>query len=429
MATQVTQPPSGSEVVKNGTSNPRPLQLAQFLSGLTADQEFQRTADYARDPKKYLQNALGHETFDKRKDLLCIPDKVDKDIYGGGEHKTHFQQHIANLFGKSHGLFFLTGVQAQLAALKIHCDHANNNGVAWHITSHLEFAEGDAYDVLYGLNRRLIGSTEKENPTVEEIKEVLALPDDQRPAAIVIEIPNRVLGCKTFSFAELQTISSSCREAGVKFHGDGARIWEIEPYYQKTAGKTFADIADLFDSVYVSFYKGLRGASGAMLLSNDESVISVARKWQRRAGGNSFTLAYEVIDCERGYNENIGTFPEKWKKMRDVCEGVVSSTARFKTADGQPVVSFLSEEPTCCQTRTVFQGYTVDEMLAARDRVVEKTNVQVFERMPPKKSDAEKTNSDVPQEPGEVLDRRQVMEWMIVPALVTWRRRSSLMHM
>lgn len=365
---------------------PEPTRLCRFSAPITAAESITQTAQYAKDPKTYLEENLGKYTVERRKDLLCIPSEVDKDIYGNGNHKTHFQQHTANLFDKEAGLFFITGVQAQLAALKIHCQRAWNDRVAWHVTSHLESAEERAFEELYRLERRLLGSIDDENATVEEIKQVLSLPKSQRPAAILVELPSRTLGCKTYTFYELEAISSACKENGVRFHLDGARIWEIEPYYRTTAGKTFADIARLFDTVYVSFYKGLRSSSAGAMLLGDEELIREAKVWQRRAGGNAFALMYEVIDCERGYNENIGTFGRKWEKMSEIQNGIMAATGKFKTAGGKRIVSFVAVPATCCQVRTVFLGYTTDELVAARDRVEDKINVRVFERIRPKKT-------------------------------------------
>lgn len=183
----------------------------------------QRTADYARDPKAYLQRTLGPETFLARQDLLSIPEKVDKDGYGSGKHKTAFEAHIAKLMGKPHGLFFLTGVQAQLSALKIHCDRKGNSRVAWHATAHLDEAEESSYRELYGLERRLVGGRRDALPTVEEIKDVLALPEAEKPAVLLVEIPNRTLGCATYTFGELEAISQACKAADVMLHCDGAR--------------------------------------------------------------------------------------------------------------------------------------------------------------------------------------------------------------
>lgn len=387
---------------------------------MSAADTFERTARYARGPDQYLVDQLGQGAFDAKKDLMLLPETVDKDAYGSGTHKANFEKGLAGFFGKKAGLFFITGVQAQLAAVRIHCDRSRKLRVAWHVSCHLESAEERAYETLYHLERTLLGSDADKLPTVEEIKDVLSLPEDQRPAVVVLEVPNRVLGCQTYTFDELSKISSACRAAGVKLHCDGARIWEIEPHYRHTFGKSFKDIAALFDSIYVSFYKGLGGICGAMLMSDDESLITEAKMWQRRAGGNAFTLAYEVIDCERGFNENIGTFGRKREKMLEVSNAIKSATANFKNSSGQPIVQFFPETPICCQTRTYFDGYTEPDLCGARDRAQEKTGIRVFERIWPKFSLDEKMAANRAGVSDEEFSKRfpdtkrHVIEWMIM---------------
>lgn len=383
------------ELVVNGEPKAKsePIRLCRFPSSLSVPEQFEQTAAYARDPRNYLEARLGKAIVDQRKDLLCIPNEVDKEQYGAGTHKSNFQQNIAKLFGKEEGLFFITGVQAQLAALKIHC-RGTRNPVAWHITSHLESAEEKAYAELYGLERVPLGANEDENPTVDEIKQVLALPESRRPAVLLLELPNRSLGCKTYTFSELQQISKACADAEVKLHLDGARIWEIEPYYRETAGKTFADVAALFDSAYVSFYKGLRSTSAGAMLVGEAELIKEAKVWQRRAGGNAFTMFYEVIECERAFNENIGTFNEKWKKMSEVQKRIMSATEKFKTSDGKKIVDFVAVPATCAQVRTIFTGYMTDDLIGARDAVEESINVRVFERVRPKQTLDEMTKAE-----------------------------------
>lgn len=288
-----------------------PIQLCMFMAPQTPAETFAQTSRYAENPVKYLQQALGQECFEEKRPILSLPEKIDMGPYGSGEHIKHFENHISSFLGKKSGLFFMTGVQAQLCALKIYCERKGKRKVAWHVSSHLETAEEKAYEALYGLERVLLGSDPETLPTVEEIRKVVEVDEGERPAAILVELPNRVLGCRTYSFAELEEISKMCREMDVKFHMDGARLWEIEPYYQALDKKSFKDIVGLFDSVYVSFYKALRGVAGAMLISDDESLIVDARVWRRRAGGNPITLMYEVADCERGFNEMIGTFARK----------------------------------------------------------------------------------------------------------------------
>lgn len=218
-------PPNRCDVDAAARPTSEPTLLTMFAPPMEPADFISRTAAYARDPEGYLEATLGSETFASHKHLLSLPpeNKVDRDAYGTGNHKAHFEQHIATALGKATGLFFLTGVQAQLAGLRIHCDDAGHRRVAWHITSHLEEAEQGAWRELYGLERRLIGSKADVLPTVEEISEVVGLPEDERPAVLLIEVPNRTLGCATYSFEELQEISRMCRRAGVKLHCDGAR--------------------------------------------------------------------------------------------------------------------------------------------------------------------------------------------------------------
>jgi hypothetical protein len=74
-----------------------------------------------------------------------------------------------------------------------------------------------------------------------------------------VELPLRDAGYLLPTWRELRDFSSACRAREVPLHFDGARIWESQPYL----GSQPAEIADLADTIYVSFYKGLRGLAGA----------------------------------------------------------------------------------------------------------------------------------------------------------------------
>ena len=78
-------------------------------------------------------------------------------------------------------------------------------------------------------------------------------------------------------------------------HLDGARLWESAAGY----GKPPADIAGLFDTVYVSFYKGL-GALPGCCVAGPEDVVAEVREWRHRMGGTLFGLwpnAASALSC------------------------------------------------------------------------------------------------------------------------------------
>lgn len=378
-------PVTGTKGVETPQKEPRLTRLCMFEADEHIALKLARTAEYVKDPRQYLVRTIGEETIKARRDTLCIPDKpIEGDFYGTSVSKAHFETHIAKLLSKEHGLFFITGVQAQLAAAKVHCDKANKNIAAWHTSCHLEVAENRAYRELYHLDRVLLGSAPKELPTIEEIQEVLNLPGAERPAVVILEIPSRVCACETYTFEQLQQISAACRNASVALHMDGARVWEIEPYYQATADKSFVDLGALFDSIYVSMYKGLGGATGAFLMSSDPDFIDDVKIWQRRAGGNAYSLGYYWIDCQRAFNEQIGTFASRRDKMIAVSQKVLEATAVYKAKDGAPIVQFRPSVPNCCSAHLIFHGFTNDEIIAARDRVQKEKHVQAFEFLRPK---------------------------------------------
>ena len=118
---------------------------------------------------------------------------------------------------------------------------------------------------------------------------------------------------KCTSFEDLQKLSSLCRERGVIMHMDGARLWEASAAY----GCPLTDLCALFDSIYVSFYKGLGGLSGAMLMGTTD-FISEARIWSRRFGGNLYTQMPNAVSSWAGYKNNVNEFGRRLSRLQEV---------------------------------------------------------------------------------------------------------------
>jgi threonine aldolase len=97
------------------------------------------------------------------------------------------------------------------------------------------------------------------------------------------ELPQRNIGGLLPEWDDLGAQIAMMRARGAATHLDGARLWEAQTYYQHP----FAEIADLFDTVYVSLYKALQGVGGA-LLAGDQVTIAEAEVWRRRLGGDVF---------------------------------------------------------------------------------------------------------------------------------------------
>jgi threonine aldolase len=176
-------------------------------------------------------------------------------------------------------LFLPSGTMAQQIALRVHADRSGRRVVAFHPTCHLELHEDKAYQRLHGLVGRQVGNAH-ELMTAEDLAAV-----KEPLAAVVFELPQREIGGLLPSWQDLRAQVAAVRETGAAVHLDGARLWECTTFY----GRDLHEIAALFDSVYVSFYKGLGGLAGCCL-AGDESLVAEAREWRSRHGGTLFAM-------------------------------------------------------------------------------------------------------------------------------------------
>ena len=190
---------------------------------------------------------------------------------------------------------------AQPIALKIWSQTHQTPYVALHGTSHLQLHEHDAYQTLYGLNGVTLGERHRV-PTLADIKTAALNP----LAAVLLELPMREIGGQLPAWQDLVEQSTWLQENGIARHMDGARVWQCPAAY----GKSLAQIAELFDSLYVSFYKDLGGISGACLIG-DATFIDKAKLWVRRAGGNLYALFPYVVAAREGLSKHLPNLAQR----------------------------------------------------------------------------------------------------------------------
>ena len=199
--------------------------------------------------------------------------------------------------------------------------------------------------------------------TYEDLRPLL---DKQpHPACVVLECPHREIGGKVTSMEDIRRISEHCRRLGVALHMDGARLWEASAHYDLNI------LNSLFDSIYVSFYKGLGGLAGAMLLGSDDFIAS-SRVWLRRFGGNIFTMLPYAVSAWKGLRTHATAFTPRLHHLQRVVAhitSVVDSSLVFFDPPA-PVVSLVH----------VYMKCDVDTALRLRQLVLEETGVWCFQR-------------------------------------------------
>jgi threonine aldolase len=204
---------------------------------------------------------------------------VDPDRYGAGGVVAELEAEVRELLGKPAAVFMPSGTMAQQVALRVHAERTGRRTVLWHPTCHLQLHENEAPARLHDLHGRPVGDPRR-LVTLDELTEVA-----EPVAALLLELPQREIGGLLPSWDDLVAQTSWARASGAAVHLDGARLWESAPHY----GRSLAEVAGLFDSVYVSLYKGLGGLAGC-LLAGDESLVAQAREWRQRHGGTLFSM-------------------------------------------------------------------------------------------------------------------------------------------
>ena len=272
-----------------------------------------------------------HGTPRPREQLERLTQLVDaterRDRYGEGERLERLERRTAQLLGKEAGAFMPSGTMAQQIALRIWCDRRGLRTVAFHPTCHLELHEENGYARLHGLHATLVGDPNS----------LLTLADLERirepVAALLLELPQREIGGRLPAWEELVAQTEWARAHGVALHLDGARLWESQPFYDRP----HAEIASLFDSVYVSFYKGLGGMAGAVL-AGDAELVEEARVWQRRHGGTLVTLFPYVVAADVALDERLERMPAYLAHAREIAGALA-------TLDGIEVVPDPPQTP------------------------------------------------------------------------------------
>lgn len=234
-----------------------------------------------------------------------------QDFYGNGGMVARVEAEVAELLGKEAAVFMPSGTMAQQIALRIWCDRAGGNTVAYQPTSHLEIHEQGAYRELHHLRAVLLGESDRLF-TLGDLKGL-----DEMINSLLIELPQREIGGQLPTWPELLGICDWASSRDIKLHMDGARLWECAPYYQKS----YAEISALFDSVYVSFYKILQGLPGA-ILAGPADFIAESRVWLRRHGGNLYTLAPNAIAAKIGLDSQLPRIPEYVAKAAEIASAL-----------------------------------------------------------------------------------------------------------
>lgn len=283
------------------------------------------------------------------------------DDYGEGVLVRSLETQVAALLGKEEAVFCAKGVIAQQAALRVWCERQGSTNVIVHPKSHIDFDESGAYERLHNLRPLRVGSDHAQftRAQLEKIAE--------RAGVLTIEVPLRRAGYRVLPWDEFAATGAWAKARSVPLHLDGARLWECGPYY----ARSYAEIAGVADSVYVSFYKGLGGVAGCVLAGSAD-FIAEAKVWIGRHGGNLVTSFPMVISALDGLERHLPKMASYHARAVEIA-GALAALPGLRIAPSPPATNSFQ----------VYLPGTVEAWEAATLELAERERVSMFRRFAP----------------------------------------------
>ena len=284
--------------------------------------------------------------------------QIAHDVYGDGSLAQEFEGQIAALLGMEAAVFCITGTMAQATALRLACETRNNNRVALHPTSHILKHERSNFQLLDHFQALQMGDPYRPW-TVNDLKVL-----NEPIAAAQYELPMREIGGQLPSWDALADIKTYCHEQNIHLHMDGARLWEAASGF----GKSVAEIAAGFDSVYVSFYKGIGGLGGAMLLGR-ASFVAQAKIWIQRQGGSVYRRSPYVVSAAMQFEKRMAEMPAYFQRTLWLFE-LLKSYPQFIPNPSSPQSNMLH----------VYLPVTSDRATDVRNQIAKEYGIWLFGR-------------------------------------------------
>lgn len=252
--------------------------------------------------------------------------KVGDDVFGADPTVKALEAKVADYFGMEAALFFPSGTMANQTAIKLHtrpgeqliCDHY----------AHIYNFEGGGASFNSGVSCKLVQG-ERGMMEVSQVEAAINPLDIHSPKTSLVCIENTTNkgGGACWDFGELTKIGDLCRERDLKFHLDGARLWNA----LVRKGEDPKAYGGLFDTISVCFSKGLGCPVGSALLGSKRSIREALRI-RKILGGGMRQAGYLAAAAIHAMDHHIDRLAEDHRRAEEIGE-VLSSLEFIKKVE------------------------------------------------------------------------------------------------
>jgi threonine aldolase len=239
-----------------------------------------------------LGGSVATKPIDLRSDTITQPSKqmrsamaaaeVGDDVLDGDPTMARLQERVAELVGAPAALWVPSGTMGNLVALMIHLKRGD--AFLAPAGSHVLDSElGTAAWLAGGMPRPLAHDAGPGKVTPGAVRRAVGTPGPYytlRTTLLCLENTHMSAGGVVFEVDEHAAIAAAARDAGLKLHLDGARLWHASV----ALGLPPAALTVGVDTVQVCLSKGLGAPVGSLVCGSAE-FVEEARRVRKMLGG------------------------------------------------------------------------------------------------------------------------------------------------
>ena len=239
--------------------------------------------------------------------------EVGDDVYKQDPTVNELEAVVADLFGMEAALFFPSGTMANQTAIKLHTQPGEQ--VICDKYAHIYHYEGGGASFNSGVSCCLLDGT-RGMITAEMVQGAINDPEFYHaPKTSLVSVENTTNkgGGACYELHDLRKIKQVCVENDLKFHMDGARLWNAL-IAKKQHPKQFGE---LFDTISVCLSKGLGAPIGSVLLGS-KADMKRALRIRKIFGGGMRQAGYLAAAGLYALQNNITRLEDDHKRAKEL---------------------------------------------------------------------------------------------------------------
>lgn len=237
---------------------------------------------------------------------------VGDDVFEDDPTVRQLEEKVASIFGKEAGLFCPSGTMSNQIAIKVHTRPMEE--VICDKDAHVFNYEAGGMAFLSGVSAKLIQGN-RGRFTASDIERNIN-PDNvhfPRTSLVCVENTTNRGGGAYYDINTLRAMQIVCKKNGLKFHLDGARIFNA----LVETGEQPIDYGILFDSISICLSKGLGAPMGSVLVG-DRDFIKEARRVRKALGGGMRQAGYMAAAGIYALDNHIARLKEDHLKAKKI---------------------------------------------------------------------------------------------------------------